>query len=373
MNRPIAPSIHRDTSVDLAEVVDAFATDKDAIEDWLRSKPNASPHTIRAYLQAVDCLRKWIHGTRGSIAQDALLTLRRADATMYLAYLLKGPTLSGHRLSAKSIRHRLTVLSAIYKHWMTPRDEGRQIVKFNPFDGLGKDVKTNDQSNTGAQRSLSTEEQSVVEACIEQLPRTDQAQEHHYRRARLIWLLASRMGLRRFEIASLKVNDFRRGSSGLWKIEILGKGRKEGQTPDIVIVPDVVIDEVRSYLAFTGRHPEPLPSNASPLLKHIYSGYDQRPVTDAHVAKVMKEIFRSAAEYAEKNLRAPHLAPRLKDASIHWGRHTWFMNALKEHDLKDVSRAGRHKSISTTMNSYVGTPEEDLARVMASAKGLGAA
>lgn len=359
-------------SVGQVEVIDVYSTDREAIRDWMSSKPSASAHSVRAYLQAVDCLRRWIHSVRGDVPEDALLTLRTAEATMYLAYLLKGPTVMGKRLSAKTVHHRITVLAGMYKHWMTPRDGGRSIVRFNPFEGLAKTVQTNDNGNSGAQRSLNEDEQAVVESSIEKLPRASNEQEHHYRRARLIWLLASRMGLRRFEIAALRVNDFQRTPKGHWKIEILGKGRKEGQTPDIVIVPDVVIAEVRLYLAFTGRYAEPLPSDHSPLLKHIYAGYDKRPVTDSHVAKIMKEIFAAAADHAERDLRAHHLAPRLKKASIHWGRHTWFMNALEQHDLKDVSRAGRHKDIATTMRSYVGTTEEDLASVMASAKPIGA-
>jgi integrase len=360
-----------DRAVGQAEVIDVFSTDREAIRDWMSSKPNASAHSIRAYLQAVDCLRRWIHSVRGEVPADALLTLRSTDAAGYLAYLLKGPTVQGNRLAASTIRHRITILSAMYAHWMTPRDGGRSIVRFNPFDGLAKDIQTNDNGNSGARRALSEEEQAVVESSLENLPRETREQEHHYRRARLIWLLASRMALRRFEIAKLKVNDFRRTAKGHWKIEILGKGRKDGQTPDVVIVPEVVIDEIRSYLEFTGRHREPLPSNASPLLKHIYEKYADQALTDAHVAKIMKTIFKMAADHAERDLREHHLAPRLKEASIHWGRHTWFMNALKDNDLKDVSRAGRHRNIATTMKSYVGTTEEDLAKVMASARPIG--
>lgn len=361
------------TPIGAVEVVDVFSSDKEAIADWLRSKPNSSAHSVRAYLQAIDCLRKWIHSVRSEVPPNALLTLSTTDATMYLAYLLKGPTLNGRQLAASTVHHRITVLAAMYKHWMKRRDGGRAIVLFNPFEDMAKQVQTNDNGNLGAQRSLNNDEQAIVESCIEQLPRATRAEEHHYLRARLIWLLASRMALRRFEIASLKVSDFRRTPSGRWKIEILGKGRKPGQTPDIVYVPEVVMDEIRVYLAFTGRYAEPLPSNNSPLIKHIYDGYNNRPITDDHVAKIMKEIFSAAAEHAERNLRAPHLVPRLKEASIHWGRHTWFMNALKKSDLKDVSRAGRHKDIKTTMKSYVGTTEEDLAGVMDSAKPIGSA
>lgn len=367
---PLAPVAAGANAVQV-ELVDVFTTDKAAIEDWLLSKPNASAHSRRAYLQAVDCLRRWIHSVRGEVADDALLKLRTSDAAMYLAYLLKGPILSGHKLSATTVHHRITILGALYKHWMTPRDGGRTIVSFNPFEGLAKTVQTNDNGNSGANRSLNEQEQAVVEASLEHFKRSTKEDEHHYRRARLIWLLASRMGLRRFEIASLHVNDFKRTPSGRWKIEILGKGRKDNQAPDVVIVPDVVIEEVQLYLELTGRYREPLPSNQSPLLKHIYGKYENRPVTDSHVAKIMKVIFLQAADYAERELREYHLAPRLREASIHWGRHTWYMNALKEHDLKDVSRAGRHKNIGTTMKSYVGTTEEDLAKVMSSARPIG--
>jgi integrase len=354
-------------SVNDGQVLDVFSNDRSAIEDWLHSKAGASPHSLRAYRQAVDHFWTWLTSRKGGVTDDVLITLRSHDAAAYFQDLLS----PSRHLSAKTVKHRLTILSALYAYWLRPRDDGRRIVQSNPFDGMAAQVDASDSVNTGATRSLSEEEQSAVEAAIEALPRNTVLQKRHYHRARLIWLLASRLALRRAEIARLRVNDIKLASNGkLWKIEIRGKGRKDNQSADVVMVPDFIMDEIRSYRAAFDLHPHPLPSDSSFLVRHVNATRASGLVSDAHVARIMKTIFLMAAEHAEKVLRKPHLTPRLHSASIHWGRHTWFMNALKDHDLRLVSPAGRHRDIRTTMRSYVGTSESDLAKIMESGRPL---
>ncbi len=367
------------------DVMDIYGNDAAAVQDWLRSKPTASEHSIRSYRQAVSSLLEWLAARSQPLPPDALITLRSHDATSYVRDLLargaqsvtqpsgraiakssSAPTRRGDSpLSAKTIKHRLTILSSMYAYWMKPRDGGRQIIQFNPFDGLASKVEVNEPANTGAERAFGADEQRLIEDAIERLPKDSMTDKRHYRRARLVWMLASRMALRRAEIAKLKVNDFKLASSGkYWKLEIFGKGRKTNQKPDVVIVPDAVMHEIREYRNAFGMNPNLLPSDASHLVRHIHEGHRGDGLSDAHVGKIMKEIFNFAADLAEREFRKPFMAQRLRSASAHWGRHTWFMNTLKEHEIHLVSRAGRHRDIRTTMKSYVGTSEEDLARVM---------
>lgn len=373
-NSPVQESIGQlsDFEPGKLEVIDVYSNDKFAVDAWLSSKPNASPHSIRSYRQAVKHFWEWLSERRGTQAANTLLSARTLEADAYLNEIQKRPVGRAQKpLNASTVKHRITILHGMYAYWMKPRDGGASIVKFNPFDEISRKVENTQDNNLGATRSLSIEEQKVVEDTLESLPKNTKKQYLHYLRARLIWALGTRMGLRRAEISALRSNDFRLASSGAyWKIEILGKGRRANQAPDVVVAPDTVMDEVKIYRTACGQHPTPLPSDDSHLIRHINAGNRRNQVCDAHIGKIMKQIFLLAADRAEKELRAPHMATRLRQASAHWGRHTWFMNALKEHDLKVVSRAGRHRDIRTTMKSYVGTSEEDLAKVMASGKPL---
>lgn len=371
MSADILLSKDRDQSA--VELVDVYSNDRSAIEAWLQSKPTASPNSIRAYRQAVEHLWKWCAKRCGVAAADMLIKLRTTEAQGYFSDMVRQPERPSDKLlSAKTVKHRITILASMYAYWLRARDGGRAIVEFNPFDGMAAQVETAGPGNTGAVRSLSREEQAAVEAAIERLPQDSESRQRHYRRARLIWMLASRLALRRAEISDLRCNDIRLASSGRhWRLEIHGKGRKHNQAPDVIIVPDVVIEEISAYRKAFGLHPSLLPSDSSFLIRHVSERSRAQKLSDAHVGRIMKEIFSLAAQYAERDLRAPQMAPRLREASIHWGRHTWFMNALDEHDLRLVSRAGRHRDIRTTMKSYVGTSEEDLAKVMSSGKALG--
>lgn len=373
IERQIAASFEFTMTATPGSVVDVFHDDQAALADWLASKPNASPHSIRAYRQAVAHLWHWLEAQapEHTVAPNALITLNRTQALAYQRHLFAeriGPT--QRPLSAKTIKHRLVILSSMYAYWLKPRDGGRSIVSHNPFDGLASHIDAGGHANTGSNRSLSAQEQEVVEAAIETLPRQTPKDARHYRRARLIWLLASRLALRRSEIAGLKVNDFSLSASGHWKIEIKGKGRKENQNGDVIVVPDFLMTEIRKYRESFGLPPHLLPSDSSPLIRHVSERHRYPGLTDTHVARIMKEIFLAAAQRAEIVLNNPHMAKRLKSASIHWGRHTWFMNALQKHDIRLVSTAGRHRDIRTTMKNYVGTSETELATVMSTGRDM---
>lgn len=358
--RALAP---RGSAAKSADVFDVHGLDKAAVEDWIRSKTGASDNSIRAYRQAVRSLWEWLARRRnGETEDDMLIGLRTNEAHAYVQDQLNAG------LAARTLRQRMSILNSMYLYWVTPRDGVKPIKDFNPFLGILSKVPDVDAGNMGARKSLTHEEQEYVERALNAMPRKTELQIRSYWRARVVWLLASRLALRRAEISALRVNDFRISSNGAdWKIEIRGKGRHASQDADVVMVPAFIVEDIRHYRKSMGLYPDLLPSDAGTLIRPVTGGERFPKLSNEHVAKIMKSIFRAAAEIAEREL-ATHSAWRLKQASIHWGRHTWFMNALETHDIRLVSRAGRHKQIETTMKSYVGTTEKDLARVMGSGK-----
>jgi integrase len=189
----------------------------------------------------------------------------------------------------------------------------------------------------------------------------------HVHRTKLIWLLASRLALRREEIANLRASDFSMSSSKRrWILRIKGKGRLLSDETDIVVVPDEVMLAIGAYRTSIGKYQHPLPSESAPLLLRLAHEKTSRPgafISPEHIARIMKTIFRMAAKDAGVRLQNVAMEERLLQASIHWGRHTWFVNALKKHPIHLVSLGGRHKDIRTTQRSYVSLTEDDLAKL----------
>lgn len=340
-----------------AHVFDPFGNDKHALEEWISSKHAGSAHTIRAYKQAVLALRSWLCARQGGDQVDILLKMTAIEANAYVASLFQQSD-----LKVSSIKHRVVILSSLYDYWMTPRDGGKTIVASNPFFGLSKTLKSDSRPNIGSQRALNPQEVAQIRHAIDDLKSTK-----HYHRTLLIWLLSSRLALRRSEIAGLRANNFSLSSSSRrWVLRINGKGRNAGDDPDLVVVPDEVMDCIGAYRESIGLHRFPLPSEPGPLLRRLATETSSRRtdfMTPEHVARIMKTVFRIAADDAAKRLQDPVMEQRLLQASSHWGRHTWFVNALKKHPIHLVSLGGRHKDIRTTQRAYVSLSEDDLAKL----------
>lgn len=346
--------------VSAVEVLDIFTSDAAAVSAWLQTKQTGSPHSLRAYKTVVTKFRTWLSTWRGASIDGLLLSVGEADATRYVAELHKDVN-----LKMSSVKHKVTILCNLYEFWVRPVDGGRQIVRSNPFANLAKTIKPQRTSNLGSQRSLSAEECAQVRHTIDVLQGS--VDHKHYQRTLLIWLLASRMALRREEIAQLRANNFSvSGSKRRWILRIKGKGRLNSDESDVVVAPDEVVACIQAYRKELGLFPDPLPSDSAPLLRRLEHETSSRPspfMTPEHISRIMKSIFRSAARDAVVRLQDTAMEQRLLQASIHWGRHTWFVTALQKHPIHLVSLGGRHRDIRTTQKAYVSLSEDDLAKL----------
>lgn len=350
----------RTIRVEQTNLDDVYGSDLHAISYWLKTKQLGSGHSVRAYKAAAFSLRNWLEAKYQNSTPDMMIRMSSIDATDFV-----GSLFHGGKNKTSTIKHKVVLLTSLYDFWMEPKDGGVQIVKSNPFAGIAKNLKSERTSNIGSQRALTASEAEQVRFTIEQMAAG--AHGKHVRRTRLIWLLASRMALRREEIANLRANDFSMSSSKRrWILKIFGKGRAHADTPDLVVVPDDVLVSIQEYRKELGLHPEPLPSDAKPLLRrlaHESSSLKNEFMTPEHVARIMKSVFRMAAKDAANRLQDYGMEQRLLQSSIHWGRHTWFVNALQKHPIHLVSLGGRHKDIRTTQKAYVSLSEDDLAKL----------
>ena len=354
------PSVFEANGLPATHLFDPYGNDQHALEDWLSTKQTKSRHTLRAYKTAALSLRDWLGVRHNSTSIDLMIKITPSEANAFVSELFKQSS-----LKTASIKHKVVILSSMYDYWAKPRPGGNHIVELNPFDGIAKTLQSERKSNVGSQRALSDEEVSQVHLAIENL--TSNGHSKHVHRAKLIWLLAMRLALRREEISNIKASDIKLSSSKRrWILSINGKGRHHSDDPDIVVIPDDVMRCIREYRTSIGLFPDPLPSEAKPLLHRLSTVTSSRPtefMTPEHVARIMKSIFRMAAKDAADRLQNPAMEQRLLQASIHWGRHTWFMSALKKHPIHLVSLGGRHKDIRTTQKSYVSLTEDDLAKL----------
>lgn len=343
-----------------SQLVDTHGSDLHAIAAWLQTKQLGSEHSMRAYKAAAFYLRDWLSARHQSNAPDLMIKMRSIEAEAFVQELF-----GTGKLKTSSIKHKVTILNTLYDFWSESRDGNSPIVQSNPFSGISKTLKMDRTSNLGSQRSLSAEEVAQVNYVIDEMVNGKHAK--HYTRTKLIWMLASRMALRREEIANLRANDFSLSTTQKrWNLMIKGKGRLLSDEKDLVVVPDDVMTALQDYRKSQGLFQNPLPSESAPLilrLSHEKSSRSNQFMSAEHVARIIKAIFRMAANDAAVRLQNPTMEQRLLQASIHWGRHTWFMTALKKHPIHLVSLGGRHRDIRTTQRSYVSLTEEDLAKL----------
>jgi integrase len=343
-----------------SQLVDPHGSDLHAIGAWLQTKQLGSEHSIRAYKAAAFSLREWLSARHQSNAPDLMINMKSMEAEAFVHDLF-----GAGALKASSIKHKVTILHTLYDFWTEKRDGNAPIAQSNPFAGVAKNLKMDRTSNIGSQRSLSDDEVAQIAYVIEEMAHSKHAK--HYARTKLIWMLASRMALRREEIANLRANDFSLSTTQKrWKLMIKGKGRQLSDDKDLVIVPDDVMTALQEYRKDQGLYQNPLPSESTPLILRLAHEKSSRPsgfLSAEHVARIIKAVFRMAAADAANRLQNPAMEQRLLQASIHWGRHTWFMTALKKHPIHLVSLGGRHRDIRTTQRSYVSLTEEDLAKL----------
>ncbi len=260
--------------------------------------------------------------------------------------------------SPASREHTLTVIGALFEWWFR-----QGYIARNPWRAGPK--RSRIERPQFAERSLSLAAWNELREYVVALGPGEKRE-----RLRALLALLYSTGLRRAEVAaatvqSLKSHTDDRGQIG-WELKVLGKGMRSRTVP----IPEPVMAALKDY--FGCRLGERrLPLGETPV--HLFSTLPlpkrtRQPLSSWGINRAVSEAFLAASREVVDH-RA-EVARELRDASVHWLRHTFATHAVKYDDarLEVLQKLLGHASITTTANNYVDADREmrqDVARAVA--------
>ena len=317
-------------------------TDLQAVRAWL-AEVGDSPQTFRAYRKEAERLLLWSLLERGRALSD----LDREDLQAFEEFLADpqprarwcGPTAPRHSERWRPFRGPLGPASRhtamVIVHGLFAYLVAAGYLYRNP---LALRRRRRPAPNSGApERFLEAAEWQALRHTVATLPRDSRRQQVHHQRCRLLLHVLFLLGARVGEVASARMGDFvqRRGQ---WWWQVTGKGGKAAQVP----VNTEMLAALRDYRCFLGWPPEPLPGEARPLIVALDG---QRGVSANMLYRIVRRLLHDTAERVDD----PRAAARLRQASIHWLRHTSISAQLHAGlDIATVQRNARHSRLETT-------------------------
>lgn len=138
------------------------------------------------------------------------------------------------------------------------------------------------------------------------------------------------------------MGDFRRDRDGNWWFHVTGKGNKDRT----IAVSDKMLEALKRYRKALGLSPSlPTPSESAPLVPKTRG---KGPVTSSRwIRSIVQECFDQAFE----RMKADGLvedAHDLKEATVHWLRHTGISEDITERPREHVRDDAGHASMATT-------------------------
>lgn len=289
-----------------------------------------------------------------------------------------GPEISDHKPTPATLIASRRVLSALYKHLLAKECVTKDYVKLMPQT---KDITGVDQTASQVMLLTTTQWKFVIDFATELADKATTKQRQHERTLFVMTILFL-MYLRISELvwddlSEPVMSDFFQDSDGDWWLNVFGKGDK----PRKIAVSDEMLEALSRYRLSRNLSPYPSRSeNDIPLLgvirddsvrykeKPYYRDLRKRtewykygPVTST---RAVRKMVQNHFDYSfnkmlcMKQLKA-HEAESLKEATVHWLRHTGISVDVKYRDPRHVQLDAGHASMATT-NRYVDI--EDKAR-----------
>jgi len=238
-------------------------------------------------------------------------------------------------LSPVSANHAFRVVKALLEF---AKDSG--YLNRNA-SALVKNIKTTRESRIA--RYLDTDAIVHIQAAIEALPAVTLAASKARARDRFLFLAYVTTGARLSEITGACMGAIYAEADARWWLDVLGKGNKKRRLP----VSLQLLDAFRQYRAQYGLPPFTSRDDAMPLVLAT-RGSTIACVSDEAVSKTLKNLFARAATLAD-DARQPDCAAALRNASVHWLRHTMLTaHANNNVPLKVLQDTAGHANISTT-------------------------
>lgn len=334
------------------EVVEVDS-DRFAMETWLASYSQRSPHTARSFRKEAERFLLWLEATKGPNPRhlpmvgieevnayiDFLVAPRRFSTELLARHGRKTQPFKGP-LERSSIRQAIVILHRMFDALRNVRGaNGLAFIQLNPWV-LARGLVAEDQSDE-VEEALTDEEWKAVLAVIEELPQGTSRELAHYHRTRWIFQLLYRAFLRREEAVDLRMAHFVHRTDG-WNLKVTGKGRKTRS----IVATSKLMSELQIYRRSLGLPDLPAAGEDRPVILPVIG--KEQPVSSQTVYLICCAVFRDAAlkMQQEGNEGA---AARLMQATPHWLRHTGISHSMDQGtDPRYVQAQARHSSLKVT-------------------------
>lgn len=328
-------------------------SDRFAMETWLRSYSQRSPHTARSFRKEAERFLLWLDAMKGPNTRH-LPAVGIEEVNAYIDFLVaprrftqellaqhgrttqpfKGP------LERSSMRQAIVILHRMFEALRNVRGpNGLAFIQFNPWV-LARGLVVEDNADE-VEEALTEEEWQAVLSVIDELPQRTHRELAHYHRTRWIFQLLYRAFLRREEAVDLRMAHFVNRSDG-WALKVAGKGRKTRS----IVATSRLMAELEVYRRSLGLPALPSAGENRPVILPIIG--KEQPVSSQTVYLVCCSVFRDASLLmTEQGKDGP--ASRLMQATPHWLRHTGISHSLDQGtDPRYVQAQARHSSLKVT-------------------------
>ena len=147
------------------------------------------------------------------------------------------------------------------------------------------------------------------------------------------------------------MNDFSRDNDSNWWFTTVGKGNKERQ----IAVSESMLKALKRWRKHLHLSPLPSPADNSPLLPKLKG---TGPIkSETFIRKVVQRCFDQAVEQLIQD-DLPEEADTLKEATVHWLRHTGISDDVKIRPREHVRDDAGHSSSAIT-DKYIDIEKRD--------------
>ncbi|MEC7030564.1 MAG: site-specific integrase [Pseudomonadota bacterium] len=240
-------------------------------------------------------------------------------------------------VSQSAMKSMIACLSTFYTFLMH-----EEVVSQNPVQMLTqkKQILQTVQT-TRIKRRLSQTQWGYVVDVVKCLAGSHQKYERHLYILSLFYLLGVRISeISQNEKSFKPMNLFYQDNHNRWWFEALGKGNKVRS----VAVPDAMLEGLARYRRTLGLSPLPTPDDLSPLVPKLRGAGG---LSARQLRVLVSEAFGAAVDALIRD-GLTHDASNLKQATVHWLRHTSISDDVmlrpSEHVRDDVG----HENIATT-------------------------
>lgn len=168
------------------------------------------------------------------------------------------------------------------------------------------------------------------------------------------------------DLSEPKMSDFYQKPDGTWWLFITGKGTKNREVP----VSDELLRALTRYRKSRGLSPYPSTAESEPLLiverLRLTEDGDIDPDQSLRSTRAVRQVVQQCFDKTYERMlktngstdKSKSDAASLREATVHWLRHTGISEDVKERDIHHVREDAGHSKIVTTSN-YVDIGDSD--------------